>query len=606
MRIKQAKKGNKKIIKYEWLIDCLNFNDQPDEADYLIYPAAASMAEDDDPDQVQNAATSKRARDTSDDQEEDAMPPKKLKSEVFENMQASNKGNRNVPVDDGYHGDMACRVYQPGGIIYDATLNQTEAGKNANKFYRIQLLQYGSGSYHTWTRWGRVGENGQSKLLGDGTLNSAIREFEAKFRDKTRNKWEDRASFTAKAGKYTLIEINYESSEDEEEVPDAGGRRQSKDSGISTASSSPESKLPKAVASLMAFIFDQDFFDQSLQALNYDRNKMPLGKLSKKTLLDGYAVLKELAGLIGTPDSAGEVTALSNRYFSLIPHAFGRARPPILSNVNAIKQEAEMLESLTDMQLTNDIMKAATSKNREEKLALADRQLQGLGLQEMTPLDHKSVEFKELADYLVKSSGGTHGNIRYNVQDIFRIERAEDTDRFAASSYSKLPSNRSDRALLWHGSRSTNFGGILSQGLRIAPPEAPPSGYMFGKGVYLANMSTKSANYCWPENSGNQGLLLLCEAELGKPPLKRADAAYEADKLARAAGAISTWGVGTTRPHGWKDAACVHPSLKGVRMPDVGMPFGSSNEMGAYLLYDEFICYDIAQVKLKYLIRTGM
>lgn len=28
-----------------------------------------------------------------------------------------------------------------------------------------------------------------------------------------------------------------------------------------------------------------------------------------------------------------------------------------------------------------------------------------------------------------------------------------------------------DRLLLWHGSRSTNFAGILKQGLRIAPPE---------------------------------------------------------------------------------------------------------------------------------------
>jgi len=26
--------------------------------------------------------------------------------------------------------------------------------------------------------------------------------------------------------------------------------------------------------------------------------------------------------------------------------------------------------------------------------------------------------------------------------------------------------------LLWHDSRTTNFAGILSQGLRIAPPEA--------------------------------------------------------------------------------------------------------------------------------------
>ncbi len=28
-----------------------------------------------------------------------------------------------------------------------------------------------------------------------------------------------------------------------------------------------------------------------------------------------------------------------------------------------------------------------------------------------------------------------------------------------------------ERLLLWHGSRTTNFAGILKQGLRIAPPE---------------------------------------------------------------------------------------------------------------------------------------
>jgi hypothetical protein len=38
------------------------------------------------------------------------------------------------------------------------------------------------------------------------------------------------------------------------------------------------------------------------------------------------------------------------------------------------------------------------------------------------------------------------------------------------------------RMLLWHGSRLTNWVGILSTGLRIAPPEAPKTGYRFGKG----------------------------------------------------------------------------------------------------------------------------
>ena len=37
---------------------------------------------------------------------------------------------------------------------------------------------------------------------------------------------------------------------------------------------------------------------------------------------------------------------------------------------------------------------------------------------------------------------------------------------------------------------------ITFQGLRIAPPEAPVTGYMFGKGIYFADMVSKSANYC--------------------------------------------------------------------------------------------------------------
>lgn len=69
--------------------------------------------------------------------------------------------------------------------------------------------------------------------------------------------------------------------------------------------------------------------------------------------------------------------------------------------------------------------------------------------------------------------------------------------------------------LLWHGSRLTNFVSILTRGLKIAPPEAPPSGYMFGKGVYFADMSSKSANYCYTTKDNYTGILLLCEVALG-------------------------------------------------------------------------------------------
>lgn len=59
-------------------------------------------------------------------------------------------------------------VYEgSGGEVFDALLNQTDIVKNANKFYVIQLLETDASppKYYTWTRWGRVGEKGQSALL---------------------------------------------------------------------------------------------------------------------------------------------------------------------------------------------------------------------------------------------------------------------------------------------------------------------------------------------------------------------------------------------------------------------------------------------------------
>lgn len=50
--------------------------------------------------------------------------------------------------------------------------------------------------------------------------------------------------------------------------------------------------------------------------------------------------------------------------------------------------------------------------------------------------------------------------------------------------------------------------------MRVAPPEAPVTGYMFGKGVYFADMFSKSANYCYATRTAKAGVLLLCEVVL--------------------------------------------------------------------------------------------
>ncbi|KAK0725597.1 poly polymerase catalytic domain-containing protein [Lasiosphaeris hirsuta] len=513
--------------------------------------------------------------------------------------QVTKRRDIQIPLDEGCPFASSIVYIAPDGVIFDASLNQTNASNNNNKFYRIQLLVDSSGAHRTWTRWGRVGERGQTAILGGGSLDDAIRQFEKKFKDKSGLAWNQRGE-NPKPGKYAFVERNYSVDSDDDEGAEISKK---KPNGWVP----PKSTLHNEVQKLMGLIFNQQFFAATMSALNYDANKLPLGKLSKAAITRGFAALKDLSALIddqalalnyGVPHHEA-IENLSNSYYSLIPHAFGRNRPPIISVQQMVKQEIELLDSLSDMKDAALIMKM--DKIGDDDIHPLDKQYQGLGMDEMTPLDHTSTEFTHLTEYLTKTRGATH-NANYKVESIFRIERQGEKDRFD-SNFGKKAKNR---RLLWHGSRAANFGGILSQGLRIAPPEAPVSGYMFGKGIYLADMSSKSANYCCSYLSDNTALLLLCEAELGDPIQELTDASYSAGEDAKEKGMISTWGKGSTGPRKWKDAECVHTSLKGIKMPDTSVDAGDTNVPDAYLCYNEYICYDVSQVRLRYLFRVKM
>ncbi|KAL8710873.1 MAG: hypothetical protein Q9220_004677 [cf. Caloplaca sp. 1 TL-2023] len=541
------------------------------------------------------------------------MPPKRKakgkQAKEPEAKQPKQEGQKavshdiDVPIDEGFtSGSQVCKVYiDDDGIIYDASLNQTNIGGNNNK---------SNANCYTHTRWGRVGDFGQVKTMGPISFEEALKEFDKKFKDKSGHKWEDRGE-PAKKGKYTFIEKSYES--DDEEQP--ATKKEIKDEHEEEEEEKVESKLPVQTQRLIELIFNQNHFNAVLEGIGYNANKLPLGKLSKKTLKQGFEYLHELAALIKHPSLASNkhgvsqkeaIEDYSNKYYSTIPHEFGRNRPIPIDNNDILRKETSMLDTLTDMEVANTIMKTTSDKKKDaEAVNMLDKRFEELKLDEMTPLDHKSSEYKALADYLIKSSGTSHG-IKYRLEDIFRIQRNGEAERFEDSEFSKL--HKSDKRLLWHGSRTTNFGGILSQGLRIAPPEAPVNGYAFGKGVYLADISSKSAQYCAPGMSGQTGLLLLIEAELGKPmyeiPTGNSGAEEEAKKLK----CISTLGVGRTAPHGWTDAGTVHESLEGVQIPDVSKGIGDNKAANAngYLMYNEYICYNVAQLRLKYLFRVGM
>jgi len=271
-------------------------------------------------------------------------------------------------------------------------------------------------------------------------------------------------------------------------------------------------------------------------------------------------------------------------FFTLIPHDFGLQSPPLLDNPDLVKSKISMLDNLLEIEVAYNLLSAGDEEENKGKDPI-DKHYAKLKT-EMEVLKRDSEEWSILEDYVKNTHAATHTMYTLEIEQIFKVARKGEAKRF--KPFKALP----NRMLLWHGSRVTNYAGILSQGLRIAPPEAPVTGYMFGKGIYFADMVSKSANYCSTSKTQNTGLLMLCDVALGNM-YERTKAEY-VEKLGP--GLHSTKGQGKTEPsiEGWKE-------LDGAKVPcGVGAKDASKK---TDLLYNEYIVYDVAQVQTKYLFR---
>ena len=151
------------------------------------------------------------------------------------------------------------------------------------------------------------------------------------------------------------------------------------------------------------------------------------------------------------------LTEVCNEFYTRIPHYFGMRKPDLIDSIETVKEKIELLEALNDIQLG---IKAMDVKEEVAELRNpVDIQYNKLNVH-LDPLDHGHEEFKLLENYIKSTHGSTHTSYKMKVQDIFVCEKS-----------SLKFKDKGNRMLLFHGSRISNYAGILSQGLRIAPPE---------------------------------------------------------------------------------------------------------------------------------------
>ncbi|PPD88448.1 hypothetical protein GOBAR_DD14619 [Gossypium barbadense] len=461
-----------------------------------------------------------------------------------------------------------------------------------------------SKTYMVHNRWGRVGVKGQIKLHGPFTSRqAAIDEFQTKFFNKTKNYWYNRKDFVCHPKCYTLLEMDYDEKGKESDVK--------RKANSSIGAQLRETKLEQRVAKFISIICNISMMKQQMMEIGYNADKLPLGKLSKSTILKGYDVLKKIADVIDQSNRS-KLEQLSSEFYTVIPHDFGfrkmressSSSPPltipnnnittdtelyvagdfVIDTPQKLKKKLEMVEALGEIEVASKLLMDDITME-EDPLYYRYQQLHC----ELFPLDNDTEEFAMIVKYIQNTHAQTHSNYTVDVVQIFAVRRDGESERFKKFSGTK------NRMLLWHGSRLTNWTGILSQGLRIAPPEAPATGYMFGKGVYFADMFSKSANYCYTNSAFTTGVLLLCEVALGDMA-ELLQAKSDADKLPD--GKLSTKGVGATAPD---------PSEAQSLDDGVVVPLGKPKEQkrkGA-LLYNEYVVYNVDQIRMRYLIQVS-
>ena len=520
-------------------------------------------------------------------------------------------------------------------------------------FYFIQLVHdLGKDMYIVTTQFGRIGEEGANQRSPFNTLDEAKEEFGKIFKSKTGNNWDERNNFQRIKGKYMLLSYNKiqlkpnellkpfdykkcpESNLDNTEIhsllkaftDNSIIAKAFKESGVDTEffnySMLNKETLLKARGYLMELYKkvqelenirkinvnllnqnkskdkseenDDKSEDNSVDNMDLDENVSKTSKKrSKKKEQSNNGEIKTLkdkteAIILKT----NEIMALSSRYYELIPkEKYKNSCILPFDRLDDVKNEIQIIDNLTYVEKAVNILLGANNK-----------------ISTINPLDYIYYSLQTYFELLSKDSpeymtlekyiNNTSGNDK--LINIFRVTRKGETERI--NKFKDLPNH----FLLFHGTKIFNLIGIFSNGLKIAPPEAPMTGYMFGKGIYLADMYQKSINYCdiIQDKSNNKKVkeysyILLCEAALGNIyEAKRSNIDYEKLPFLNE-GYNSLKSVSVQGPDLNKNFICNNgitiPLGNIIKYSETGMNYSTSNP--------EYIVYDTAQVKIRYIVK---
>ena len=90
--------------------------------------------------------------------------------------------------------------------------------------------------------------------------------------------------------------------------------------------------------------------EDSVVKIGYDVKKMPLGELSKETVLKGYRILRSIEDVLAKR-ATESLEDLSGQFYTNIPHNFGmkKMRLFVIDTNEKLKEKLDLIQNLIDI-----------------------------------------------------------------------------------------------------------------------------------------------------------------------------------------------------------------------------------------------------------------
>jgi len=467
-----------------------------------------------------------------------------------------------------------------------------------------------------FTRWGRIGDQGQCQRTPFSTFKEARDEFCKVFKQKTANDFNDtvlekKKSFESKPKRYTLIKL------------ESRKRAKLKDLTFELFENShKKSVFDKSIfqqsRDYMEFfndLLDVSFIKKQIDATQLSADYLPISQLTTKAIETAQDILNlklkpsierrmeleklnKKENLMEYMNLLDQINKLSNDFYDLIPQMnYNYEKLPPISTERELDEQVCTINKLNNAHIAIRILMGARFQ-----------------LQAINPFDYvyRSLNIKlqlmELnmpeTQYILRYISPSQSLPRFETKRIFKFERAEEADRFEKT---KLPTSipkQKNRYLLWHGTGTENLMSIMSKGLLKSPKDAKFTGNSYGKGIYFSDSFEVSSNYSsgLTSNIKNKQVtrkyMLLCEVALGK--VKEIEDHFEAIE-SLPTGFDSVKVVGTLVPN----------SKSNISMPNGAIcPLGELTNSSAKnhrwnrrSNNNQYVVYNESQVVIRYIVQ---